>query len=88
NLDAIRVQQKIELFHQGLHELLDFMLFFFAFIMLIEPVTTPSAKKGQIIFGAATAMLSAAFAMYTRIDFFLVSLLIMNIFTYRLNRIR
>ncbi|MBI2172611.1 MAG: RnfABCDGE type electron transport complex subunit D [Candidatus Aenigmarchaeota archaeon] len=68
--------------------LLDYAALFFALIMVIEPVTTPSAKKGQIAFGAAVAVLSTALAVYTRIDFFLLSLLLMNLFSYRLNRFR
>ncbi len=68
--------------------LLDYAALFFALIMVIEPVTTPSARKGQIAFGAAVALLSTALAIYTRIDFFLLSLLVMNLFSYRLNRFR
>ena len=50
--------------------LLDYAALFFALIMVIEPVTTPSGRKGQVIFGAAVALLSTALAIYTRIDSF------------------
>ncbi|MBI2579633.1 MAG: RnfABCDGE type electron transport complex subunit D [Candidatus Aenigmarchaeota archaeon] len=67
--------------------LLDYAALFFALIMIIEPVTTPSARKGQAMFGAATAILAAVLS-YTRLDFFIASLLVMNLFAYHLNRFR
>jgi Na+-translocating ferredoxin:NAD+ oxidoreductase RnfD subunit len=63
-------------------------MFFFAFVMLLEPVTSPFTKKGQIIFGASAALLSFAFAFFNATDIFVPTLLILNLFTRRLNKLK
>lgn len=62
-------------------------MFFFAFVMLLEPVTSPHTKKGQVIFGVSVATLSFLLS-FTSLDIFLSSLLIMNLFTPWLNRLK
>ena len=63
-------------------------MFFFAFVMLLEPVTSPYTKKGQLIFGISAALLSSLFAFLNATDIFLPGLLIMNLFTHWLNKVK
>ncbi|HAJ57061.1 MAG TPA: hypothetical protein DCL35_04750 [Candidatus Omnitrophica bacterium] len=63
--------------------------FFFIFIMLIEPKTTPAAKKGKIVFGIAVAILVFIFMQFrVKFDAEILSLLAVNAFAPLLNRIR
>ncbi|MBI2076655.1 MAG: RnfABCDGE type electron transport complex subunit D [Candidatus Aenigmarchaeota archaeon] len=62
-------------------------MFFFAFVMLLEPVTSPHTKKGQVIFGVSAAVISF-FLGFTAADIFLASLLAMNLFTPWLNKVK
>ncbi|MBI4162084.1 MAG: RnfABCDGE type electron transport complex subunit D [Candidatus Aenigmarchaeota archaeon] len=60
---------------------------FFAFFMLLEPKTSPYTKKGQYIFGAGAAILSAIFIIAAApVDIFILSLLIMNLTKNWLNK--
>lgn len=66
----------------------DPLVIFFATIMLLEPKTSPSRRRGMLLFGIITAVLVFLFP-YAAIplDPFITSLLIMNLFTRRLNKI-
>jgi len=67
--------------------LLDLTAIFFATIMLIEPKTTPFTKKGKIVFGVAAAILVIAMQQLLPLkDPFIVSLLVMNLFTALINK--
>lgn len=70
-----------------LSQLTDYTLYFFAFIMVLEPVTSPFVKKGKIIFGAGIAVLVQIFA-FIPTDIFLLALLIMNLLTQKLNKVK
>ncbi len=63
--------------------------YFFIFIMLIEPKTSPVSKIGKIIFGAGTAALIFTFTQAgIRFDAELTSLLVMNLTVPFLNQIK
>ena len=65
----------------------DMTAIFFATIMLIEPKTSPYTKKGMIVFGIATALLAVGVQpLQLGKDTFLVSLLVMNLFTGLINK--
>lgn len=65
----------------------DMTAIFFATIMLIEPKTSPYTKKGMIVFGIVAALLVAAQQpLQLGKDPFLVSLLVMNLFTGLINK--
>jgi Na+-translocating ferredoxin:NAD+ oxidoreductase RnfD subunit len=52
------------------------------FVMAIEPVTTPSSKKAQVIFGAALAVLTSLLGIFAGAiggEVLLLGLLIMNV---------
>lgn len=68
-------------------QLLDLTAIFFATIMLIEPKTSPHTKNGKIVFGVAVAVLAIAI-QFTPLgkDPFLISLLVMNLFTGAINK--
>ncbi len=67
--------------------LIDLTAIFFATIMLIEPKTSPYTKKGMIVFGIAAAVLFVAVqSLQLGKDPFLVSLLLMNLFTGLINK--
>ncbi len=63
---------------------------FFAFFMLIEPRTSAHTMKSMIAFGVAVATLSILMQLLplpvVPVDFFLFSLLVMNIFTPLLDK--
>lgn len=61
---------------------------FFAFVMLLEPVTSPYTKKGQVVFGISAAVLSFLFTLFNAADSFLPTLLIMNLFASWLNKLK
>ena len=66
--------------------LLDTTAIFFAFFMLIEPMTSAYTKKAMIGEGIIVAVLVALFRIFLpEIDLFLTSLLIANIFVAILN---
>lgn len=61
--------------------------YFFIFIMLIEPKTTPITKKGKVIFGMEVAGLIFVLTLLSaRFDVELLSLLIANVTVPLLNR--
>lgn len=72
----------------GAYTPLDFTIYFFAFVMVIEPVTTPATFYGKIAFGAFVALLTVALIPVASVDILLLSLLIANIFTPFFNRIK
>ena len=62
--------------------------YFFIFIMLIEPKTTPLRPKGKVIFGVAVAALIFILTQLgVRFDVELSSLLALNLFVPLLNKI-
>jgi len=62
--------------------------YFYLFVMLIEPKTTPSKSYGKIIFGVgAAALIFILTDMGVKFDVELCSLLILNAFTPLLNKI-
>lgn len=64
----------------GAYTPFDYSVYFFAFVMILEPVTTPFSRAGKIFFGIFVAVLTAAVPAGGA-DVFLVSLLVANIFT-------
>ncbi|MCX5704824.1 MAG: RnfABCDGE type electron transport complex subunit D [Candidatus Omnitrophica bacterium] len=68
--------------------ILGYLNYFYLFIMLIEPKTTPSKQVGKVIFGAGTAVFIFVLTeMGVRFDVELCSLLILNALTPMLNHI-
>lgn len=71
--------------------LLDALIYqnwFFIFIMLIEPKTTPVSRNGKLIFGAAVAALIFILDMnHVKFDAELCGLLTLNIFSPLLNKL-
>ena len=63
-------------------------MLFFAFVMLLEPVTSPYTKKGQVVFGMSAAILSFLFTLFNAADSFLPTLLIMNLFARWMNKLK
>lgn len=62
--------------------------YFYIFIMMIEPKTTPAKPIGRLIFGAGLALMIFIFTeIGARFDVELLSLLIMNITTPLLNKL-
>ncbi|MFA4889032.1 MAG: RnfABCDGE type electron transport complex subunit D [Candidatus Omnitrophota bacterium] len=69
-------------------DVLKYQNYFFIFIMLIEPKTTPVARKGKIIFGMAVALLVFILTLCgVQLDAELASLLIMNLAVPALNKL-
>jgi len=68
---------------------LDYTAIFFALVMAVEPKTTPLSQKGMILFGIGLSILSFViqFAQLP-VDFFIASLLVMNIFNKDLNKLK
>jgi Na+-translocating ferredoxin:NAD+ oxidoreductase RnfD subunit len=65
-----------------------YLNYFYLFIMLIEPKTTPVKKSAKIIFGAGAATLIFILTeMGVKFDAELCSLLILNAFTPLLNKV-
>jgi Na+-translocating ferredoxin:NAD+ oxidoreductase RnfD subunit len=72
----------------SLFNILGVFSYFFIFIMLIEPKTTPLKTKGQIVFGAAVAAGIFIFSnLGVRFDAELASLLLLNLFVPFLNKL-
>lgn len=70
---------------QGIPIGIVYSLFFFAFVMVLEPVTSAHTAKGKIVFGSAVGLLAALSGLYTPYPF-LTSLLIMNPVVYLLDK--
>lgn len=65
-----------------------YLSYFYIFIMMIEPKTTPVKKRGKFIFGTGLAVLIFILTEFgIRFDAELVSLLILNLFAPLLNKI-
>ncbi|HLC85772.1 MAG TPA: RnfABCDGE type electron transport complex subunit D [Candidatus Nanoarchaeia archaeon] len=61
---------------------------FFVLFMLIEPITSPTTKKGKIIFGAVFASLVFILQLLTpQLDTFILSLSVANAFVPLLNKL-
>ncbi len=70
----------------SLIDILKYQNYFFIFIMLIEPKTTPIQRKGKIIFGASVAALVFILTLCgVRFDAELSSLLLLNLAVPALN---
>lgn len=69
---------------QSLLDVLIYQNYFFIFVMLIEPKTTPVTRKGKVVFGAAVAILVFILTV-SRVKFEaeLLSLLAVNAFSLR-----
>lgn len=66
-----------------------YLNYFFIFIMLVEPQTTPVTKRGKFIFGAAVAAAIFIFnEIGIRIDAEISALLLLNLAVSLLNRIK
>ncbi len=61
---------------------------FLAFFMMTEPKTTPHTTKGKYAFALLAAALVLVFRSVTSVDYLLLSLLVSNIFTRYLNRLK
>lgn len=69
--------------------LLNYTMLFFAFFMAVEPRTTPNRKKGMVLFGISLAALLFLLGRFIpQIDPLLLSLLVMNLTTPLLNRLK
>lgn len=73
---------------EPLFNALIFQNYFFIFVMLIEPKTTPITYFGKMIFGMTAAILVFIFAAAgIKYDAEIISLLILNLFTSALNKL-
>ncbi len=80
----------IQAIMQGTHlfNILGYFNYFFIFIMLIEPKTTPIKPMGKVLFGAGVAVLIFILTNAgARFDVEIFSLLVLNLFTPALNKI-
>jgi Na+-translocating ferredoxin:NAD+ oxidoreductase RnfD subunit len=76
-------QQKVPL-----SNIFGYLSYFYIFIMMIEPKTTPFKLPGEIIFGICVAVLIFIFTQIgVRFDVELCALLIVNPFVHFLNKI-
>lgn len=75
---------------KGAFPLEDYTAYFFAFVMVLEPVTSPFARKGKLIFGPAVALLAVFLPLFVNVpvNLFLGALLLMNLFVPFLNKLR
>ena len=65
-----------------------YLSYFFVFIMLIEPKTTPVKFPGKVIFGASVgALIYLLIQANARFDVELFILLVMNLTVFLLNKI-
>ena len=72
----------------SLINILGYLNYFFIFIMLIEPRTTPFSRTGKILFGAGVASLTFLFyERSVRLEVELAALLCFNILNMFLNKI-
>ncbi|MFH0941214.1 MAG: RnfABCDGE type electron transport complex subunit D [Candidatus Omnitrophota bacterium] len=73
----------------SLLDVLIYQNYFFIFVMLIEPKTTPVTRKGKVVFGAAVAILVFILtASRVKFDAELLSLLAVNAFSLLLNKLK
>jgi enediyne biosynthesis protein E5 len=76
------IMQKISLVN-----ILGYLNYFFIFIMLVEPKTTPIYPKGKVIFGVACAVLIFIFAQIgVKVDAELSALIILNLLVPLFNK--
>jgi len=68
--------------------ILGYLNYFFIFIMLIEPMTTPMTRSGKIIFGSGTGALIFILYAFGIREAELLALACFNLFTPLLNRRR
>lgn len=74
---------------QSLLDVLAYQNFFFVFVMLIEPKTTPITRKGKVVFGVAVVILVFILtASRVKFDAELLSLLVVNAFSLLLNKLK
>jgi Na+-translocating ferredoxin:NAD+ oxidoreductase RnfD subunit len=66
--------------------ILDGTMLFFAFLMLIEPRTAPSVRKGRIIYGIIAGVLAAVLFAINAPYFIPLNLLVANLFTRPLEK--
>lgn len=72
-----------------LWDVLVYQNFFFIFVMLIEPKSTPVTRKGKVAFGAAVAILVFILtASRVKFEAELLSLLVVNAFSLLLNKLK
>ncbi|MBU3912416.1 MAG: RnfABCDGE type electron transport complex subunit D [Candidatus Omnitrophica bacterium] len=72
----------------SLLNILGYLNYFFIFIMLIEPRTTPFSRTGKLLFGAGVAILTFIFYQTgVRLEVELLALLCFNLLTPLLNKI-
>jgi len=78
------------LYHgHDLKDIFKYLSYFYIFIMVIEPKTTPVTDMGKYVFGAMLSVLIFVFTqMSLRFDVELFALLIMNIFVPVLNKMK
>lgn len=80
---AQAIMQKMPVF-----TILGYFSYFYVFVMVIEPKTTPIKPLGKMIFGAGVALLIIIFSEKgVKFDAELCSLLVLNLFTPLLNKI-
>ncbi|MEK6732972.1 MAG: RnfABCDGE type electron transport complex subunit D [Candidatus Omnitrophota bacterium] len=77
------VIQNVQIF-----DILGYLNYFFIFIMLIEPMTTPAAYYSKVIFGAGAGALIFILYLIGVKEAELVALLCLNLFTPLLNKRR
>jgi len=64
-----------------------FVNYYFVFFMLVEPMTSPTYKKGRILYGFLVAVLAFVFNIYaTKFDPSNISLLTVNLFVPLINK--
>lgn len=74
--------------HLPLLDIFGYLSYFFIFVMLIEPMTSPIKSMGKFIFGAGVAGLIFALSeLGAQLDVELLSLLIMNSTVFALNNL-
>ena len=73
----------------SLLDVLIYQNYFFIFVMLIEPKTTPTTRRGKVVFGAAVAILVFILtASRVKFEAELLSLLAVNAFFLLLNKLK
>lgn len=74
--------------HGNLLDIFNYLSYFFIFVMLIEPKTTPVTTWGKYLFGFGAAALIFIFNLFAfHFDIDLCALLILNLFVPLLNKI-
>lgn len=86
-LPFVAVYYALSFAASGTLALLDTTLFFFAFFMLLEPMTSAYAKRAMIAQGVLVAALAVIVKIFLpAFDIFLLPLLVSNIFVGALNK--